>query len=34
MNSKADPESNLTENWPGEVQDAAGSTQTFAAENC
>jgi hypothetical protein len=34
IDSDADPESNLTENWPDEVQTAIASTQTFAAENC
>lgn len=34
IDSEADPESNLTENWPDEVQTAIASTQTFAAENC
>ena len=32
--TNADPESNLEENWPDEVQTAIASTQTFAAENC
>ena len=34
IDSESDPESNLTENWPDEVQTAIASTQTFAAENC
>jgi hypothetical protein len=34
IDSEADPESNLTENWPDDVQAAIASTQTFAAENC
>lgn len=34
IDSDADPESNLPENWPDEVQTAIASTQAFAAENC
>lgn len=34
IDSEGDPESNLTENWPDEVQTAVTNTQTFAEENC
>jgi hypothetical protein len=34
IDSEANPDSNLTENWPGEVQTAIARTQDFAAENC
>ncbi len=34
IDSDANPDSNLTENWPSEVQSAIASTQAFAAENC
>jgi len=34
IDSAADPESNLTENWPAEVQAAIGNVQTFGEENC
>jgi hypothetical protein len=34
IDSDANPDSTMTENWPSEVQSAIASTQAFAAENC
>lgn len=34
IDSEGDPDSNLTENWPDEVQTAIANTQAFADENC
>ncbi len=34
INSEADPNSNLAENWPTDVQTAIANIQSFATENC
>jgi hypothetical protein len=34
IDSDADPDSNLIENWPDDVQTAIANTEAFVAENC
>ncbi len=34
INSEADPNSNLAENWPTDVQAAIANIQSYATENC
>ena len=34
IDSDADPDSNLIENWPDDVQTAIANTEAFVAESC